>query len=80
MNVLVGIPRDLDAPPDLAQRWDDELSTEFDRDLVVRVGFLEAQVSGGERQPTAPSPFDQRPPGARSPPPSERLLPVAGPD
>jgi len=47
VNVLVGIPRDLEAPPDLAQRWDDQLSEEFDRELVVRVGFIEAQVSDG---------------------------------
>ncbi|MFC7068601.1 TIGR00341 family protein [Halobaculum lipolyticum] len=52
VNVLVGIPRDLDAPPDLAQRWDDELTAEFDRDVVVRVGFVEAQVS--EREPSSP--------------------------
>jgi uncharacterized hydrophobic protein (TIGR00341 family) len=48
INVLVGIPRDLEAPPDLAQRWDDELSAEFDRDVVVRVGFVETQVSEAE--------------------------------
>ncbi|WP_284011450.1 TIGR00341 family protein [Haloarcula pelagica] len=47
VNVLVAIPRDLEAPPDLAQRWDDELTAEFDRDVVVRVGFIEAQVSDG---------------------------------
>jgi len=47
VNVLVGIPRDLQAPPDLAQRWDDQLSAEFDRDVHVRVGFIEAQVSDG---------------------------------
>jgi uncharacterized hydrophobic protein (TIGR00341 family) len=77
VNVLVGIPRDLDAPPDLAQRWDDDLSAEFDRDLVVRVGFLEAQVSEGERRPTEPSPFDQRPPDSL---PKPRALPsVPGP-
>jgi uncharacterized hydrophobic protein (TIGR00341 family) len=48
VNVLVGIPRDLEAPPDLAQRWDDELTEQFDREFVVRVGFIEAQVSDGE--------------------------------
>ena len=47
IDVLVAIPRDLEAPPDLAQRWDDELTEEFDRDVVVRVGFIEAQVSDG---------------------------------
>jgi uncharacterized hydrophobic protein (TIGR00341 family) len=47
VNVLVGVPRDVDAPPDLAQRWDDQLTAEFDRDVVVRVGFIEAQVSEG---------------------------------
>ena len=45
VDVLVGIPRDLDAPPDLARRWDDHLTEEFNRDLTVRVGFIEAQVS-----------------------------------
>jgi len=48
VDVFVGIPRDLEAPPDLAQRWDDQLTEEFDRDLVVRVGFIEAQVSDGD--------------------------------
>ncbi|MFC7226466.1 TIGR00341 family protein [Salinirubellus salinus] len=48
VNVLVGIPRDLDAPPDLAQRWDDELTETLGRDVVVRVGFVEAQVSESE--------------------------------
>jgi uncharacterized hydrophobic protein (TIGR00341 family) len=48
VNVLVGIPRDLEAPPDLAQRWDDELTESLGRDVVVRVGFLEAQVSESE--------------------------------
>ncbi|MFO7926022.1 TIGR00341 family protein [Natronomonas sp.] len=54
VNVLVGVPRDQVVPPDLAQRWDDQLTAEFDRDVVVRVGFIEAQVSDGgtrERQP-----------------------------
>ncbi|QWC18562.1 TIGR00341 family protein [Halorubrum sp. 2020YC2] len=62
VNVLVGVPRNLAVPPDLAQRWDDQLTAEFDRDVIVRVGFIEAQVSDGktwERQPvrlTAPTP------------------------
>jgi uncharacterized hydrophobic protein (TIGR00341 family) len=47
VNVLVGIPRDLEAPSDLAQRWDDQLTAEFDREVRVRVGFIEAQVSDG---------------------------------
>ncbi|ELK54601.1 hypothetical protein D320_09192 [Haloferax sp. BAB-2207] len=45
VDVLVGIPRDLQAPPDLAQRFDDQLTAELGRDVVVRVGFVEAQVS-----------------------------------
>ena len=52
VNVLVGVPRDQSIPPDLAQRWDDALSAEFGRDVVVRVGFVEAQVS--EREPPEP--------------------------
>ncbi|WP_313690846.1 TIGR00341 family protein [Halorarum halobium] len=48
VNVLVGLPRERDAPPDLAQRWDDELTRELGRDVVVRVGFVEAQVSEAE--------------------------------
>ena len=52
VNVLVGVPRDQEVPPDLAQRWDDQLSEEFGRDVVVRVGFVEAQVS--EREPPDP--------------------------
>ncbi|MDS0282087.1 TIGR00341 family protein [Haloarcula onubensis] len=55
VNVLIGIPRGLEAPPDLAQRWDDQLTTELDRDVVVRVGFVEAQVS--EAEPREP-PFE----------------------
>jgi len=47
VNVLVGVPRDQEVPPDLAQRWDDQLTAEFNRDVVVRVGFLETQVSDG---------------------------------
>jgi uncharacterized hydrophobic protein (TIGR00341 family) len=48
VNVLVGVPRDQPVPPDLAQRWDDDLSAAFDRDVLVRVGFVETQVSEGE--------------------------------
>jgi uncharacterized hydrophobic protein (TIGR00341 family) len=48
VNVLVGIPRDLEAPPDLAQRFDDRLTEQLGRDVVVRVGFIEAQVSEDE--------------------------------
>ncbi|WP_227133100.1 TIGR00341 family protein [Halorubellus salinus] len=47
VNVLIGVPRDQEVPPDLAQRWDDQLTAEFNRDVVVRVGFLETQVSDG---------------------------------
>ena len=47
VNVLVGVPRDQEVPPDLAQRWDDQLTAELDRDVVVRVGFIETQVSDG---------------------------------
>jgi len=47
VNVLVGVPRNQEVPPDLAQRWDDQLTAEFDRDVVVRVGFIETQVSDG---------------------------------
>ncbi|SFL33305.1 TIGR00341 family protein [Halogranum rubrum] len=53
VDVLVGIPRDLQAPPDLAQRFDDTLTEQLGRDVVVRVGFVEAQVSDGET-PTSP--------------------------
>ena len=52
VNVLVGVPRNQEIPPDLAQRWDDALSAELGRDVVVRVGFVEAQVS--EREPPEP--------------------------
>jgi len=47
VNVLVGVPRDQEVPPDLAQRWDEQLTAEFNRDIVVRVGFIETQVSDG---------------------------------
>ena len=47
VDVLLAVPRDQDIPPDLAGRWDEQLSEEFDRELTVRVGFLEAQLSDG---------------------------------
>jgi uncharacterized hydrophobic protein (TIGR00341 family) len=52
VDVLVGIPRDLEAPDDLAQRFDDSLTEQLGRDVVVRVGFVEAQLSEEE----APNP------------------------
>jgi uncharacterized hydrophobic protein (TIGR00341 family) len=58
VNVLVGIPRDETAPPDLAQRWDDQLSAEFDRDLVVRVAFVEEQLSEGNVTGSEPATGD----------------------
>jgi len=48
VNVLLGVSRTQEVPPDLAQRWDDELTREFGRDVEVRVGFIEAQVSESE--------------------------------
>jgi len=48
VNVLVGVPRDLQVPPDIAQRIDDRLTASLGRPVVVRVGFVEAQVSGAE--------------------------------
>jgi uncharacterized membrane protein len=48
VDVLVGIPRDLEAPPDLAQQFDDLLTDRLGRDFVVRVGFIEAQFSESE--------------------------------
>ncbi|WP_435072912.1 TIGR00341 family protein [Halorubrum sp. HHNYT27] len=45
VNVLIGIPRDAAAPPDLAQRWDALLTEELGREVTVRVGFVEAQFS-----------------------------------
>ncbi|SDN22276.1 TIGR00341 family protein [Halogranum gelatinilyticum] len=50
VDVLVGIPRSLEAPPDLAQRFDDTLTDELGRDVVVRVGFIEAQLSEAEER------------------------------
>ncbi|MEA5389353.1 DUF389 domain-containing protein [Haloarculaceae archaeon H-GB11] len=50
VNVLVAIPREARAPPDLAQRFDDDLTDELGRDVVVRVGFVEAQISDAEPQ------------------------------
>jgi uncharacterized hydrophobic protein (TIGR00341 family) len=49
VTVLVGIPRDRETPPNLAQRFDDRLTAALDQDVVVRVGFIEEQVS--EREP-----------------------------
>ena len=48
VSVLVGIPRDMAAPPNLAQRFDDHLTRQLGRDVVVRVGFIEEQVSQEE--------------------------------
>ncbi|WP_254807484.1 TIGR00341 family protein [Natronosalvus amylolyticus] len=48
VNVLIAIPRHMEAPPDLAQQFDDHLTEQLDRDVVVRVGFLEAQISDDE--------------------------------
>ena len=48
VSVLVGTPRDRTVPPDLAQRLDDHLTEQLDRGVVVRVGFIEEQVSEGE--------------------------------
>ncbi|MFC6731063.1 TIGR00341 family protein [Haladaptatus sp. DYSN1] len=47
VDVLVGIPRDLQAPPNLAQQFDDQLTDQLGRHVVVRVGFVEAQISDG---------------------------------
>jgi uncharacterized hydrophobic protein (TIGR00271 family) len=80
VNVLVGVPRDLEAPPDLAQRWDDRLTEEFGHELVVRVGFVEAQVSEGERRSPAPSPLESRRPDTHVPAPAWHPLPaIPGP-
>ncbi|WP_253737289.1 TIGR00341 family protein [Halohasta salina] len=48
VNVLVGIPRDFPTPPDLAQRFDDELTERLEQDVFVQVGFLEAEFSERE--------------------------------
>jgi uncharacterized hydrophobic protein (TIGR00341 family) len=53
VNVLVSIPRDLEAPPDLAEQWDVYLTDELGRDVVVRVGFIEAQISSDDARPIA---------------------------
>ena len=58
VNVLVGVPRDERAPPDLARRWDDQLSAEFDRDVLVRVGFVEEQLSEGNATGSEPAAGD----------------------
>jgi uncharacterized hydrophobic protein (TIGR00341 family) len=58
VNVLVGLPRNETAPADLAQRWDDQLSAEFDRDLVVRVAFVEEQLSEGNATGSGPATGD----------------------
>jgi len=78
VDVFVGIPRDLEAPPDLAQRWDDQLTEEFDRDLVVRVGFIEAQVSDGDL-PSEPVESASRLRRTRSSTPIQPGIAVAGP-
>ena len=56
VNVLVGIPRDFPTPPDLAQRFDDELTERLEQGVFVQIGFLEAEFS--EREPPEP-PLDE---------------------
>ena len=51
VDVLVGVPRDRTVPADLAQQFDDHLTERLGRDVTVRVGFVEEQVS---EEPTAP--------------------------
>ncbi|SFC61114.1 TIGR00341 family protein [Halobiforma haloterrestris] len=48
VNVLIGIPRDREAPPDLAQQLDDLLTGQLGQDVFVQVGFVEAQTSEAE--------------------------------
>ena len=55
VEVLVGVPRAQAVPPDIAQRFDDTLTSELDREVVVSVGFVDAQFS--ESEPPS-SPFD----------------------
>jgi len=52
VNVLVGIPRDFPTPPDIAQRFDDDLTDRLGQDVFVQVGFIEAEFS--EREPPEP--------------------------
>jgi uncharacterized hydrophobic protein (TIGR00341 family) len=53
VGVLIGIPRDVEAPPGLAQQLDDHLTEELGQDVIVMVGFVEAEVSETE-QPDPP--------------------------
>ncbi|KTG26914.1 TIGR00341 family protein [Haloferax profundi] len=53
VNILIAVPRNQEIPPDLAQRWDDEITEAIGRDVVVRVGFVEAQLSERE-EPNPP--------------------------
>ncbi|WP_411966219.1 TIGR00341 family protein [Haloferax sp. YSMS24] len=53
VNVLIAVPRNQEIPPDLAQRWDDQITAELGRDVYVRVGFVEAQLSERE-EPNPP--------------------------
>jgi uncharacterized membrane protein len=52
VNVLIGIPRDREAPPDLAQQLDDHLTEQLGQDVFVRVGFVEEEIS--ETEPPDP--------------------------
>lgn len=48
VNALVGVPRGRSVPTDLAAQWDQTLSGSLDREVVVRVNFVEEQVSRNE--------------------------------
>ena len=74
VDVLVGIPRDEPAPPGLAQRFDDRISEEIGQDVVVRVGFIETQVSEDETDES----FDVER-RSRSPLPPRRTAPSRPP-
>ena len=49
VDALVGLPGGTDAPPGLARAFDERLTERTDRDVSVRIGFVEEQVSDTER-------------------------------
>lgn len=57
VDALVGISPDTNVPPDLAQTFDDRLTERLGRDVTVRIGFVEEQVSE-ERGDSTRSPLE----------------------
>ncbi|WP_277552548.1 TIGR00341 family protein [Halobaculum limi] len=52
VDVLLGVPPDVERRPNLAQTFDDILTERTGRDVVVRIGFVDEQIS--DQEPAEP--------------------------